>query len=241
MKKSALSAQRQRKDPLGRAVQLQWQALQNGTEADYVVDVLALELEPDVIRAKHFFRDWSQMSAIEQKALQACGQAKTILDVGAAAGCHSLWLQHEGKQVIPIDTSEGAVRVMKERGLQADRWDFFQYPAPEQGFDRILLLMNGLGIAQSVDRLPEFFGRLKELLSPDGVVYMDSSDFQEDAEDFAQIHYRMHFQGHKSARFSWLYLPFDLLQKHANDNGFNASLMYEEEGGAYLVSCSVSP
>jgi len=52
--------------------------------------------------------------------------------------------------------------------------DFFALR--DKTFDTILLLMNGIGIAQTIKNLPVFFSQIKTLLEPDGQVLLDSSD-----------------------------------------------------------------
>ena len=48
------------------------------------------------------------------------------MDVGAGSGCHSVILQEKGMQVEAIDISEGAVDVMKKRGIDAKVVNFHQ-------------------------------------------------------------------------------------------------------------------
>jgi len=65
------------------------------------------------------------MPDIEQKALQLC--RGKVLDVGAAAGCHSIVLKKSGLSIVPVDVSEKAVEVMKARGLpEAKQADYFE-------------------------------------------------------------------------------------------------------------------
>lgn len=234
MNKSGFSRHRQSKDPLGRAVQLQWQTIMAGGSESYVIDVIAQEVEHDEIHARHFFRSFDEMPVLEQIALQAC-VGKT-LDIGAAAGCHALWLQEKGLDVTALDTSPGAIDVMTQRGISAEKNDFYQFEAcDKKRFDTLLLLMNGLGISKTLDHLPLFFKKLDELLAEGGQVLLDSSDFHEFAEDFAEIKYQMYFQNQKTPWFSWLFLPFNVLAEHAQEAGFAASLLHQEEEGAYLA------
>lgn len=232
MKTSRFSIQRQIKDPLGRAVQLQWQSIMANRSEEYVIDVIARELEHDELHAKHFFRSFDEMPNIEQQALKAC--EGRVLDIGAAAGCHALWLKDQGMAVHAVDTSPGAVDVMQQRGIQAVQKNFYQLDGA-QSFDTLLLLMNGLGIAKSLDHLPLFFRKLDELLADGGQVLLDSSDFYEYSSDFAEVQYQMYFQNQKTPWFSWLFLPFSVLAVHALDAGFLATLLHQEKEGAYLA------
>lgn len=92
---------------------------------------------------------------MEQAALElATGK---ILDVGAGAGSHSLYLQDERRMnVTALDISPKSVEVCKERGISKSVCksvlDF-----SDEKFDTILLLMNGTGILKAWQRLMYIF------------------------------------------------------------------------------------
>jgi len=226
------------RDPLGRALELEWQRIKYGRScATYEILVQSDAIEDETMRAEYFFRDFNQMPMLEQQALDLC--RGRVLDVGAAAGCHALVLQGRGLDVLALDTSYGAVSVMQDRGLQAQRRDFYTLDESIR-FDTILVLMNGLGLAESLPRLPYFFKKLKSLLAKNGQVLVDSSDFGVDAKIFTEIYYQMRFQNLKSKIFSWLFLPFHELAKHAHDAGLQADLLSNGESGAYLARLQVT-
>lgn len=128
--------------------------------------------EEDEIPLKTLFRTFGEMPEIERTAL---GLAKgRTLDVGAASGCHSLVLQQHGIDVTAIDISPLSVETMKQRGVKKVlEQDFF---ALEGSYDTILMLMNGIGIVGTLERLPEFFRHLDKILAPGGQLLCDSSD-----------------------------------------------------------------
>ena len=73
--------------------------------------------EEDVIPVPYLFRTFDEMPLVEQKALQrARGK---ILDIGAGAGSHALYLQNKGYKVTALDNSEGCIAVCKERGVES--------------------------------------------------------------------------------------------------------------------------
>src|ERR1035437_6027899 len=117
--------------------------------------------DDDELPVPYLFRTFEEMPELEQKALtMAKGK---ILDVGAGAGCHSRALQKMGKTVSAIDISPGAVEVMQKSGvLSARHSDFFALE--DEQYDTILFLMNGAGVAGTVDNLPVFFEKLKTVL-----------------------------------------------------------------------------
>ena len=66
------------------------------------------------------------MPKIEQVALKTC--KGKILDIGAASGAHSLYLQEQNKNVTAIEISQLASQVMKERRIKkVINEDFFKY------------------------------------------------------------------------------------------------------------------
>src|SRR5690554_2540594 len=95
-----------------------------------------------------YFRSFTQMPKIEQKALTLC-QGK-VLDIGAGAGSHSLYLQEKAMEVIALDISEKCCEVALKRGIKK-AWtiDFFDLTT-DQKFDTLLLLMNGIGICEDI-------------------------------------------------------------------------------------------
>src|SRR5690554_6141961 len=82
---------------------------ENGQAEDILVETNYTEGEH--IPPEYFFRTEKGMPPIEKKALELC--KGRILDVGAAAGSHSLWLQNKGLEVTALEKSELACGVMK--------------------------------------------------------------------------------------------------------------------------------
>jgi len=208
--------------------------------------------EDDQIPVKHFFRIRDEMPELEQKALDLC--KGKVLDVGAAAGCHSLILQEKGLQVIAIDISAGAVEVMKKRGVKdVEQQDFFNLS--NQKFDTILMLMNGIGICGNLDNLDKFFNQTRILLNPGGQVLLDSSNvlFMFEEEDgsvmidlnsnyYGEVKYQFGYNYQKSAPFDWLFVDFDLLNDYAQKHGFECGLVAEGPHYDYLaVLTTVTP
>lgn len=202
---------------------------------------------------KEFFHDWKNMSTIEREALKLC--RGRVLDVGAGSGSHSLWLQSEGLDVTPIDVSPGAVEVMTERGLHAQHIDFYAAPgyAPLGGkFDTIISLMNGAGIAGTMDNLPRFLLTCKQLLNDGGRILMDSSDliylFMDedgsalidlDSSYYGELRYKMSYAGETDEEFPWLFIDYDNLEEIARREGFKCRKVFEDDHYQYLAELSL--
>lgn len=228
------------KDPMGMAIA---DYFRNGVAGK--LRVFSPDFEEDEIPVETLFREYDEMPKIEQKALELA-QGR-ILDVGAGSGCHSLELQQMGKAVKAIDISELSVEVMKESGVEnAAVEDFFAIK--DEQYDTILMLMNGAGIVGTIDRLPEFFEHVKNILAPGGQVLMDSSDIRYIFEDedgsfeinlndgyYGELEYQMQYKRTKGEPFPWLYIDFATLQYYAEEAGFEAEMVEQGEHYDYLA------
>ncbi len=193
--------------------------------------------EIETMPVQLFFREYTDMPALEKYALQLC--RGIILDMGAGAGSHTLVLQQQGLQVVAVDISPFAVAVMKERGvLQAIQANAFTFTAPR--FDTILLLMNGIGIAQDMDNVHSLLKHFKVLLKPGGQILMDSCDVNYLAAEniyktyVGEVTYQFEYKGEKSEPFGWLYLDIPALKKIAKSANYQCQIIYEE-GEAFLA------
>lgn len=228
------------KDPMGQAI---YDYFDKGVAGK--LRVFSPDFDEDEIPVETLFRELDEMPKIEQKALELA-QGK-ILDVGAGSGCHSLELQKMGKSVKAIDISALSVEVMKESGVEnAVVEDFFEIK--DEKYDTVLMLMNGAGIVGTIDRLPEFFAHLKNILAPGGQVLLDSSDIRYIFEDedgsfeinlndgyYGELEYQMQYKSIKGEPFPWLYIDFATLQYYAEEAGFEASLVEQGEHYDYLA------
>jgi hypothetical protein len=202
--------------------------------------------ETDEIPVTYLFRDFSEMPPIEQTALKKC--RGKILDVGAAAGSHSLWLQKKGIEVTAMDISGMACEVMKDRGvLNVVNIDFFESRFPQK-FDTLLFLMNGIGICGTLDNLSDFFKQCKNLMAPDGQILIDSSDliymYGDEEEGYAidlngayygEVEYVMRYGKVKSNPFNWLFVDPATLAAYALQEGFTCDILLEGNHYDYLA------
>ena len=203
----------------------------------WVYDTIGVRVEMNVAV---YFRDWREMPELERIALQEC--RGRVLDIGAGAGSHALELQACAIAVTALDISPKAAEVMLRRGVrQAIAGDFFNYN--EAGFDTLLLLMNGIGLAGDVDGLRRFLQHAQELLNPGGQILFDSSDVAYLFEDVAMpaAHYYGEitcwygYKRKKTAPFKWLYIDFGTLCKEAAAAGWKAELLFEDGNDQYLA------
>ena len=229
------------KDPMGAAIF----DYQSTGKAD-TLRILSSMFEEDEMPVSHLFRSLHDMPVLECKALDlAKGK---ILDVGAGAGCHALALQKQNKDVTAIDISPLSCEAMLKRGVSNVQCVNLFDKGFKGSYDTILLLMNGTGIAGKICNLPRLFKRLKELLSPDGQILIDSSDLKyiyenEDgsfdidlnANYYGEVDYQMVYKDIEGEPFDWLYVDFPLLSTIAESIGLHAQLITEGEYYDYLA------
>lgn len=205
--------------------------------------------ENESIPVSYLFRDEKQMPLIEKVAFKKC--KGKILDVGAAAGCHSIILQKKGFNVTALEKSELAVEVMRKKGIvKVINADIFDYT--EKQFDTILLLMNGAGIGGTLSGLEKLLLHLKSLLLEGGQILIDSSDikylFEEEdgslwvdlANDkyYGEMEYEVSYKKNND-KFSWLFIDFDRLTKVANKVGLQCNRIAEGPHHDYLAQLKI--
>jgi SAM-dependent methyltransferase len=206
--------------------------------------------EEDEMEVAYLFRSFDEMPAIEQKALQLAN-GKT-LDVGCGAGSHSLYLQNERKiDVHSIDISKNAIQACLLRGLKNIR-AIDVLDLENEKYDTILLLMNGTGIFETLEKSTIYMQKLKSLLNPNGQILIDSSDiiymFDEDEDGgkwipsdnyYGELTFSLQYKNEKEDDFPWLYMDYNTLQNVAIANGLKCQLLMEGDHYDYLAQLTI--
>ncbi|WP_294206245.1 class I SAM-dependent methyltransferase [uncultured Chryseobacterium sp.] len=228
------------KDLMGQAIHDYYH---NNNPEDLQTETSISEL--DEMPVAYLFREFEEMNVLEQKALNLC--RGKVLDIGAGAGSHSLYLQNEkGLDVTALDISSKSIEICKARGLQqAVCGNMLQFP--EQEFDTIVLLMNGTGIFQSLQVIDIYLKKLYSLLDKNGQILIDSTDiiYMFDADEdggvyipaegyYGELDYIVHYKGQSEDPIKWLYLDFNTLKNAAEHNGFKIEKVMQEED-SYLA------
>lgn len=212
--------------------------------------VMSSMFDEDEMPVDHLFRTFDDMPHLEQKALNmAYGK---VLDIGAGAGCHALALQERGMDVKAIDISPLSCEVMKERGIKDVECVNLFCKQLQGKYDTLLLLMNGTGIAGKLSQLPALLNRLKELLSEEGQILIDSSDLKyiyenEDssmdidlnAQYYGEVDYQMQYRDIKGEPFDWLYTDPMLLASVSKQCRLQCQIMEQGEHYDYLAKLTL--
>lgn len=251
------------RDPLGLALQ----EYMDG-QRDVAVKTWSSIEGWDVLPMSRFFRAGAALPAVERAAMSAVGGR--VLDLGAGAGCHALSLHRKGLEVVALDASRGACAAMRKRGLPkvfCGHWQSLHPDSPAEqrpwkgtaGFDTVVALMNGLGLAGRVAQLPTFLEAIGHHLAPGGQLLVDSADVQYmfmdpvfaggeglegqaatqymdlSKDHYGECNYRMVYKDHDSGLFPWVFLDFPALRKLAGQCGWKAEKLHEDRFFGYLA------
>jgi len=233
-------------DPIGQAI---WDYA-NGIREDSIV-VNSEIAEDDVLLPSYFFREYDQMPIQEQKALSLCNGR--ILDVGAGAGAHVLWLQEKGCDVDALEISSLSCETMIKRGVKnvvlQDIWTY-----KDEKYDTILMLMNGAGLARTLPGLSTLLNHLKTLLNPKGKILIDSSDLLYLFEDengetwfdlasenyYGEIDYQLTYKTIVGLPFTWLFVDQETLSGCAQSIGFKVCEISKGDHYDFLLELALA-
>lgn len=213
------------------------------TDGVILVETSLTEIED--LPVSYFFRSYKEMPEWEQLVIDRC--RGRVLDVGAGAGSHALELQDRGMQVCAVDVSPGAVETMRRRGVADARCvDFFDLK--EGGFDTILFLMNGAGMAATLEGLDLLLRNAADLLNANGKIYLESTDliymFEEEDGSFlvpmqdkyyGELEYRLVYDGIQGKPFPWLFVDADNLMDIAEKCGFLTEIIFSSDNLNYIA------
>lgn len=220
-------------DPFGRAIQ-------DFTHQIPVKPIVVASdiCDDDTIPVPYLFRSYDEMPKLERVALSHC--SGRILDIGAGTGIHAKYLMDAGKTVEAIDISQGCVEYMNSLGIPAKQVNFFDLEAGN--YDTLLMLMNGIGIAGTLDRLDAFLLHAKKLVNPGGKIICDSTDIKYLYEDedgsmwvdlstayYGNFRFQMHYKDHSTDWFDWLYVDYENLRQSAERTGWTIEQLFSDE------------
>ena len=194
---------------------------------------------PEEMPLEVFFRKEDEFSPLEQYAVGLC--TGHVLDAGAGAGAISLHLQNLGLDVTAMENSKGCIAVMEQQGIKnIIENDVFSYEG--SGYDTVLLLMNGIGLAGTINGLKTLLAGLLSMLNEGGQLIFDSSDvsylkddLEEDPKYFGELQYRYLYNGMDGEWFNWLYIDQETLLSVCTELGISCQIIFEDETGQYLV------
>ncbi len=212
--------------------------------------ILTLERDDGLVSevpVRVFFHGPGDWFPIETLALRRC--RGRVLDVGAGAGRHALWLQEHGHLVTAIDVSAAAVAIMRESGLRDPRlldvWDL-----NEGSFDTIIILGRSIGIAADLAGLDRLLVHLRGLLAAHGRILLTSLDVsksqdpahatyceanEQDGRYAGETRFRERFGDLLGPVVRWLYVDPAALERAGRRCGLHIQVLQMEPDGNYLA------
>lgn len=190
----------------------------------------------------YLFRSFQEMPELEQRALQEVNG--DVLDIGAGAGSHSLYLLKKGLNCAALEYSAKACEVMKMRGVQQvynqNVWDH------RGKYDSLLLMMNGIGLVGDIPGLRKFLAFADGLLNPGGSIIFDSCDVSyvykhspvPEGRYYGEIEFKMQFEEVVGPWFKWLFVDPVLMEHEAQKAGWKFELLEEDNSFQYLAKLS---
>ena len=189
-----------------------------------------------------FFRPYKNMLKYEKIALK--NSTGKVLDLGCGAGCHSLYLQNKAFDVTAVEVSKKSANVALSQGVNKvinEDWRNLNL----KNFDTVLVLMNGMGLAESPTELKLMFRKLKSLLSKTGSILIDSTDVTYakadwpmlDSEYFGKVQFELKYKG-KTQCFPWLFVDFETAVQTAKSVKLNVEVLERARNGHFLLRLS---
>lgn len=234
-------------DPFGQAMK-DYNQSPNRTKMILVESNLT---EDESIPVAWLFRSHTEMPLIETTALHLC--YGRVLDLGAGAGVHTLILQKLGLKVTATDLPPLAVDVMRKRGVE-DAFCAYLLNFQPRKFDTILMLMNGIGLVETLEGLHKFLEEVKKYLNPKGQILCDSSDIlymyaQKDGavmldlntSYYGEMKYKCTYRDIVGEWFDWLYVDVLTLSDTAKQHGFETEIITQNDDYSYLARLILTP
>jgi SAM-dependent methyltransferase len=204
--------------------------------------------DTDALPVAYFFRTEDELPPMERRALALC--RGRVLDLGAGAGAHALTLQARGLDVTAVEILPELVDLMTRRGVRDGRPGSVFHP-PEGRWDTILMLMNGLGLPETLAGLERFLTGAEELLEPGGQILADSTDMRpfatgrdpggtdlpirDDGRYVGEIQFQLTYGDRVGEPFSQLYVDPDTLSAVAARYGWRTEIVDTGAHGGYLA------
>lgn len=199
---------------------------------------------PADLQPEEFFSHHEAWPWWEQRALGLA--VGPVLDLGAGAGRHSLYLQGLGHDVTAVDSSPGALEACRSRGVSDVRLADLTTFHDDRRWGTLLLMCGNLGLAGDWEPTRRLLNRLGEMTVPGGLLIGDSVD-PDDPDDLeyqernrrqgfhrGRVRLRLHYGDVVTPWWALLNLPPADIEALVDGTGWTLEEQLQE-GGDHLV------
>ncbi len=174
-----------------------------------------------------------------------------VLDIGAGAGRHSLYLQEQGFDVLGIDISPLAIEVCKLRGLRnAQVLSITQITSQLGTFDTILMFGNNFGLFGNLKRAKWLLKRFRSITPGEGRIIAETRDpYETEAPEHLEYHkfnrrrgrmagqvrIRIRYRKYVTPWFDYLLVSKDEMKEILKDTGWEARDFLDWQDGVYIA------
>jgi SAM-dependent methyltransferase len=203
----------------------------------------------DMMSPEVYFRPFADWSEHQQQAMALV--KGRVLDIGAGAGRHALYLQEQGHEVITIDASPLAVEVCRKRGVKDARLlSLFDVDEAIGIVDTIVMLGNNFGLFSSYDGAKTMLKRFAAIIPDDGRIIAETlnpygTDRQvrldyhqhnrERGRMSGQIRLRVRYLQYADEWFDYLFVSLDELREIVADTGWKISQIIGDGNAIYIA------
>jgi SAM-dependent methyltransferase len=197
----------------------------------------------------YFFTEYREWPPFERTAIKyARGR---ILDIGCAAGRHSIYLQEKGLDVLGIDISPLAIEVCKARGLRnAKVMSVNQVNSSIGRFDTVLLIGGNFFMLGNPERAKRLLKKLGRMTSMDGRIIANSLDHYrwEDPLNISrrelnrqrgrmpgQRRSRVCYKEYATPWMDWLFVSKDEMQDILKGTPWSVKRFIDSETASYIA------